>query len=102
LLAATKKAILVPLEVLTIAEEAVRLSGQVAEIGNTNALSDAATGAVTANAAAKAAYFNIRINMTGMEDAEFALEINTKADLLLQSVQKQVNQIEKKVLKRLE
>ncbi|HNW99771.1 MAG TPA: glutamate formimidoyltransferase [Candidatus Cloacimonadota bacterium] len=98
---ATMKAILVPLEVLRIAHEAVELSGRIALIGNTNALSDAATGAVTANAAAKAAYYNVRINLHGIDDKTSANKIMVEADQILKAVNRKAINVEKQVMKKL-
>jgi len=93
----TKNAILVPLETLEIALEAVELAGKVAKIGNENALSDAGVGAITANAAAKAAYLNVKINMGGIEDEAFKFDILTKADELLEKVNNIALKVEKEV-----
>ncbi len=94
---ATKKAILVPLETLTIALEAVELAAKVAKIGNTNALSDAGVAAITANAAAKSAYLNVKINMGSIEDETFKFDILTKSDELLEKTNNLAMQVEKDV-----
>jgi glutamate formiminotransferase len=91
----TKNAILVPLETLQIALEAVKLSEKIAAIGNKNALSDAGVAAITANAAAKSAYLNIKINMPGIEDEHFKFDILTKADELLEKVNNTALKVEK-------
>lgn len=83
---ATKKAILVPLETLEIAMDAVEVAEKIARIGNANALSDAGVAAVNANAAAKAAYLNVKINMGAIEDEQFKIDILTKAEELLDRV----------------
>ena len=75
----TKKAILVPMETLEIALEAVELAARVAKTGNTNALSDAGVAAITANAAAKSAYMNVKINMSSIEDETFKFDILIKS-----------------------
>ncbi len=93
----TKKAILVPMETLGIALEAVELSQKVARIGNENALSDAGVGAITANAAAKAAYLNVKINMAGIDDETFKFDILTKADTLLEKVNNIALNVEKEI-----
>jgi glutamate formiminotransferase len=93
----TKKAILVPLETLEIALKAVELAEKVAKIGNENALSDAGVGAITANAAAKAAYLNVKINMGGIDDETFKFDILTKADTLLEKVNNIALNVEKEV-----
>jgi len=93
----TKKAILVPMETLEIALEAVELSQKIARIGNENALSDAGVGAITANAAAKAAYLNVKINMAGIDDETFKFDILTKADTLLEKVNNIALNVEKEI-----
>jgi len=82
----TKNAILVPLETLEIALDAAIRAEKIAEIGNANALSDAGVAAINANAAAKAAYLNVKINMSAIEDQEFKENILAKAEKLLNKV----------------
>jgi len=94
---ATKKAILVPLETLRIAHEAVILSEKIGKIGNENALSDAGVGAINANAAAKAAYLNVKINMGSIEDENFKTDIMQKSDELLMKVDEIALRVEKEV-----
>ncbi|MCK4654443.1 MAG: glutamate formimidoyltransferase [Candidatus Cloacimonetes bacterium] len=94
---ATKNAILVPLETLEVAREAVELTEKIAKIGNKNALSDAGVAAITANAAAKSAYLNVKINMGNIEDEKFKFDILTKADELLEKVNNLALKVEKEV-----
>ncbi len=94
---ATKKAILVPLETLEIALEAAELAAKVAKIGNANALSDAGVAAITANAAAKSAYLNVKINMSSIEDETFKFDILTKSDEILEKTNNLALQIEKDI-----
>lgn len=94
---ATKKAILVPLETLEIALEAAELAAKIAKIGNTNALSDAGVAAITANAAAKSAYLNVKINMGSIEDETFKFDILTKSDELLEKTNNIALQVEKDI-----
>jgi glutamate formiminotransferase/formiminotetrahydrofolate cyclodeaminase len=93
----TKNAIMVPMETLQIALEAVELAQKVAKIGNKNALSDAGVAAITANAAAKSAYLNVKINMGGIEDEKFKFDILTQADELLEKVNNLALKVEKEV-----
>ncbi|MCK4311113.1 MAG: glutamate formimidoyltransferase [Candidatus Cloacimonetes bacterium] len=92
---ATKKAILVPIETLEIAHEAVELSEKIAKIGNKNALSDAGVAAITANAAAKSAYLNVKINMENIEDEKFKFNIMTQAKELLEKIDNLALKVEK-------
>ena len=94
---ATKNAILVPLETLKIALEAVELSEKTGKIGNKGALSDAGVAAITANAAAKSAYLNVKINMGGIEDEKFKFDILTQADELLEKVNNLALKVEKEI-----
>ncbi|NQV19150.1 MAG: glutamate formimidoyltransferase [Armatimonadetes bacterium] len=94
---ATKNAILVPLETLTIAFEAAELSEKIGKIGNMSALSDAGVAAITANAAAKSAYLNVKINMGGIEDEKFKFDILTQADELLEKVNNLALKVEKEI-----
>ncbi len=94
---ATKNAILVPLETMEIALKAVDLAANIAAIGNANALSDAGVAAITANAAAKAAYLNVKINMGGIEDESFKFDILTQADEILDKVNNLAVKVEKEI-----
>ncbi|RLC55252.1 MAG: glutamate formimidoyltransferase, partial [Candidatus Cloacimonadota bacterium] len=94
---ATKKAILVPLETMEIALEAVELSAKIAKIGNSNALSDAGVAAITTNAAAKSAYLNVKINMGSIDDETFKSDILTKADKLLEKTNNIALQVERDI-----
>ena len=80
---ATKNAILIPLKTLKIANEGVKVAEKISKIGNPNALSDAGVAAITANAAAKSAWLNVKINMQGIEDARFIEDIMRQSNALL-------------------
>ncbi|MBN1327111.1 MAG: glutamate formimidoyltransferase [Candidatus Cloacimonetes bacterium] len=97
----TKNAILIPLETLQLSREAVELAAEIAEIGNKNAISDAGVAAFTANAAAKSAYFNVKINMGGIEDDNFKFNILTQADELLEKTNNLALKVEKEIKTRL-
>ncbi len=81
--AATQNAIQVPLETMKIALKAVKLAQRVSGVGNENALSDAGVAAITANAAAKAAYLNVMINMAGITDQMFKAKTIDEAKQIL-------------------
>jgi glutamate formiminotransferase/formiminotetrahydrofolate cyclodeaminase len=91
---ATKEAILIPLETLEIALEAVELAQKIGRIGNKNALSDAGVGAITANAAAKSAFLNVKINMSAITDTAWVEMIMTKATALAEKVNELALQVE--------
>ncbi len=90
---ATKEAIMIPLETLEISLEAVKLSERIAKIGNANALSDAGVAAITANAAAKSAFLNVKINMGAVEDKAWMDNVMAKAT----QIAKDVNELALKV-----
>ncbi len=70
--AATRRAIEVPFRVMQVAAEALPLAVAMAEKGNPNSVSDAAVGALCARAAVQGAFLNVRINVKGFADREFA------------------------------
>ncbi len=83
----TQKAILVPLETLELALEAVELARRVARAGNLNALSDAGVAALTALAGAKGAYYNILINVKGVTAQTFRDEVLGKSAALADQIE---------------
>ncbi|HEY57862.1 MAG TPA: glutamate formimidoyltransferase [Anaerolineae bacterium] len=62
ILEATRKAAQVPLRTARLAAEVLDLAGQMAAIGNLNAVTDAGTAAALAHAALTGATLNVRIN----------------------------------------
>ena len=68
---ATKDATSVPLGVLRKCAELMKLARSVAMEGNKNSLSDAGVAGLTARAAAEGAFYNIMINLPGIQDREF-------------------------------
>jgi glutamate formiminotransferase/formiminotetrahydrofolate cyclodeaminase len=82
--AALKGAATVPLEVAGVSVQVLELLETLAEIGNPNALSDAATGAQLALAAVSSARYNVLVNTAGIEDEEFTHEHRSRADDLLE------------------
>lgn len=65
---ATLHAARVPLDVANWAAEVLDLAVETAEIGNLNAISDAASGAALAQAALTSAALNVRINAAGLQN----------------------------------
>ena len=66
--AATVVAGEVPLRVVRLSRDAARLAQTIATIGNVNAATDAAVGAIMARAAAEGAGLNVRINSIALKD----------------------------------
>jgi glutamate formiminotransferase/formiminotetrahydrofolate cyclodeaminase len=70
--AATRGAATVPLEVARGATRLIKLAAELAEIGNVNAITDAASGAALARAALRAASLNVKVNASGVTDQAVA------------------------------
>lgn len=98
---ATKQAIMVPLHTLEIAMDAVKLAKEIAAVGNENALSDAGVAAITANAAAKSAFLNVKINMASIQDENFCKTIMDKSDALKNEIHELAENIEKDIINRI-
>ncbi len=98
---ATKKAIMVPFETLELAKRAVELAADIAKFGNKNALSDAGVAAIEANAAAKSAFLNVKINMAAIKDEKFKEDIMTKSQHLAIEIDQLAQKVEKEVSDKL-
>jgi glutamate formiminotransferase/formiminotetrahydrofolate cyclodeaminase len=78
---ANRGATMVPLEVLERCLPIFDLAHAAAEKGNPNSLSDAGVGGLCAMAAAEAAYYNVLINLNGMEgDENWVASVRARAD----------------------
>lgn len=91
---ATKKATLVPFEVLNMAVESLDLAMEAAMKGNRNSVSDAGVAALTACASAHGAYYNVMINLPGIEDEEFKEDITTKANGALEEADRKLKEVQ--------
>ncbi|MBN2461155.1 MAG: glutamate formimidoyltransferase [Candidatus Cloacimonetes bacterium] len=98
---ATKAAVMVPLATLQSAGEAVDLAARISMIGNSNALSDAGVAAINANAAAKSAYLNIKINMSGIKDEKFKFEIMTRVEEMLDHINNTALNVENQIKEKI-
>lgn len=79
---ATRAATEIPLRTARLAAEALGAVAALAEIGNQNARSDAATAAQLAFAALKGAQYNVLINVPGLQDRGFAESCRSEAEAL--------------------
>lgn len=68
-----------PLQVLRRSLQALRATGTLVGISNTNAASDLGTGAAMLRAAAQGAWLNILINLGGLRDADAAHRLLAEA-----------------------
>ncbi|MCS7233046.1 MAG: cyclodeaminase/cyclohydrolase family protein [Synergistetes bacterium] len=80
---ALKKATLLPLSVMELSFEVLKLSKELLDKGNKNAMSDVAVAAISAYAGMESAYFNVLINCLSMKDNEFRRSSKEKAQALL-------------------
>jgi formiminotetrahydrofolate cyclodeaminase len=68
---ALRRAAEVPLSVAEVCLETLMLTSRAAALGNRNAVSDAAVGALMAHAGLQGAVRNVRVNLRSIEDAAF-------------------------------
>jgi len=97
----TQAAINAPLATLRLSLDALKLSARIAKIGNSNALSDAGVAALTALCAAKAANYNILINIAGITDEGFKSKTLAEAKALVQDCEALAAEVEASVTKSL-
>lgn len=81
---ATHLAAEVPLEAARMAARVIELAAEVAETGNSNAVSDAGSAGALAGAALHAAGLNVKINATSIQDQDAARHWQTVLDELNQ------------------
>jgi glutamate formiminotransferase / formiminotetrahydrofolate cyclodeaminase len=94
ILAANKKATLVPLSVLEAIPAMLELAEAAGARGNRNSLSDAGVAVLAARAAAMGAYYNVLINTAQIADAAFVAEVRGKADALAADVTKTCDRLD--------
>ena len=89
---AIKQAALVPLEVARDALAVIDLAGRAIRKGNKNAASDGAVAAMNAKTAALAALYNVRINLSSIEDDAFVKELAQEVNVLQNQVAAKENE----------
>ncbi len=102
LLQATRRAIEVPLWVMKDAVEALELAGRAAVEGAAAASSDAGVAAACAAAAAEGAYYNVRINLSGLSDASLAATLRAEAEALRARARELAGAAGRSVVERIE
>ncbi len=85
---AYKRAASVPFTTAECCLKVVESARKIAEKGNRNSITDAASSAVLANAAFHAALFNVRINLSGIKDEEFVRQTEKKIAMMKGNVEK--------------
>ena len=99
---ASKKTALVPLETLKTCADLVRLAGQAVAHGNPNAVTDAGTAALLAEAAGWGAAYNVSINLSGVEDQTFVARCRREVQSALEEIGTRAREIREKLRKDLE
>lgn len=84
---ATRVATLVPLSVMRLCEKALLHTRTVAQKGNKNSASDAGVAALMLQASCAGAALNIRINLSGLKDAEFVQQTAQQSGAIGQNVE---------------
>jgi formiminotetrahydrofolate cyclodeaminase len=81
--AAMQGASLTPLETMRACIAVLRLVEQAATLGNVNAATDGAVGALLAHAGLRGAALNVRVNLGGIDDRDFAAASEQEVGSLL-------------------
>lgn len=102
MLEATKHATEIPLGVLERTVRALELAERVAAEGNRNSLSDAGVAVLAARACAEGAYYNVLINLAGLDDAEWAARTREQAAEARERVEQLAGRLAAQVREELE
>ena len=98
---ATKNAIEIPLDVMKLSLESLKISKKISKIGNKNSLSDAGVASEIALSSINGAYMNVLINLKDIEDLNYKKNIIKRADLIISQSQKEIELSRKYVYKKL-
>ena len=79
---AYKDAAMVPFEIGELAYQIFDLADLASRKGNQNLITDGIIAAINARAAVKAAFLNVRINLSGIKDESFVTDITTKMNAI--------------------
>ena len=90
---AFKHAALVPLEVANNAVKVINLAGRAVGSGNKNAVTDGIVAAMNARTAALAALYNVKINLSSIEDDEFVKKLTREINDLEQQAKSKEREI---------
>lgn len=94
---ATQTATTVPLRTLEACVPLAELAREAAAFGNPNALSDAGVAALLATATAKSASYNVRINLPGIKDGDFAADCRARMASALAKIEAAALETEAKI-----
>jgi formiminotetrahydrofolate cyclodeaminase len=98
---ATRKATAVPMETLRSVTELLSMAEAAVEKGNPNCLSDAGVAAHLIRAAASGAAYNVRINLSALDDQGLSTQMKLETAELLSSVMSAVAKLQETLNKRL-
>jgi formiminotetrahydrofolate cyclodeaminase len=102
IVAATKEATLVPLEVMKHCIDGLALAQKVASSGNKNSISDAGVSAFMLHAACESAALNVRINLNGLSDMEFVHWKTDEMESILKTSRTMVEQVRGIVMEKMQ
>jgi len=89
------EAALVPLEIAERAAELMQYCQRIAEIGNTNVLSDVGTGAMLASSAGAGASWMVRANLGSIKDLEVVSVLSERLSVALELISTYSQQVTK-------
>jgi formiminotetrahydrofolate cyclodeaminase len=78
---------------MTRAREVLELALPVAQKGNENSITDAGVAGLMAMSAVEGAGYNVRINLTGIQDKEFVATMRAEVTRITQEAQALAGQI---------
>lgn len=84
---AYKDAAMVPFEIGELANQIFDLAELASQKGNQNLITDGIIAAINARAAVKAAFLNVRINLSGIKDENFVADVSAK----MQAIEKDLD-----------
>ncbi|MBN1879604.1 glutamate formimidoyltransferase [bacterium] len=84
--AATKKAAMIPFNVLTRSRRVIDLAEIMALRGNQKSISDAGVGILSAQCAAEGAYLNVMINVADIADETWVNDMRERATQMIRSI----------------
>jgi formiminotetrahydrofolate cyclodeaminase len=90
---ATKSATMIPLQVMTVCQQALRHTLIVAQKGNKNSASDAGVAALMLHAGCSGAALNVRINLNGLTDTEYVQKTTQHYREVLRDVEALAQQV---------
>lgn len=90
-----------PLEVMRKSLASIHLCAEIAEKGNVNSLSDAGVGAILGRTACEGAYYNVMINLPGIEDKAVADKLKSEAEQVLAEAEESVKLARRTVVEKI-